>query len=76
MRSRARIAAWLLVGTAVAGPVAAQGSVWKLDWIQRTPSHSPPTAYAPRMVFDEARGRIILVDMFADRSNDGVNWTQ
>jgi hypothetical protein len=60
MGSRARIAAWLLVGTAVAGPVAAQVSVWRLDWIQRTPSHSPPTAYAPRMVFDEARGRMVL----------------
>jgi hypothetical protein len=60
MVSRARIAAWLLVGTAAAGPVAAQGSVWELDWIQRRPSHSPPTAYAPRMVFDEARGRMVL----------------
>jgi hypothetical protein len=61
------------------------GETWEydgVDWTQRTTASTPAPRYRASMVYDEARGRVVLqggfgAQVFTDTwEYDGVDWTQ
>jgi formylglycine-generating enzyme required for sulfatase activity len=67
--------------------VGAMNDTWEYDgvnWTQRTPSNSPPRRLSTSMVYDVARGRIVLfggyeypATFYSDTWEwDGANWAQ
>jgi hypothetical protein len=75
----------LFGGYNAASPGTMFGQTWEydgVDWTQRTTANSPAPRYRASMVYDEARGRVVLHGGFGAAAftdtweYDGVDWTQ